>query len=818
MEVNELQKHYVEFWQEVRLGAQSTGELQATAFFEMYASLAADNGDCGDLACTHARREGTNGYQIDGYALDVDHGELVIAISDFHDSTELQSINRSALAVLFRKGERFFESALQPNFIAQLEETSVDFQVAYYIAASASEIRRVRFIVFSNARLATRRRQVDAKSTGGRMLNYSVLDFSRYVDIVESKTGSEPIDIDVSELNGEAVPCIRAYSGGDDYESYLVALPGTLLAEIYGRYGARLLEQNVRTFLQARTKVNRGIINTISERPAMFFAYNNGLTATASGVRTTPMRDGGLGLQEVSNLQIVNGGQTTASILYSRDRNNSDLSSVYVQMKLTVVKPEMIEEVVPKISRFANTQNRISEADFFASHPFHLEMEKISRKLTAPPKDGELHGSRWFYERARGQYKDEQAYMKVGERSRFQLQYPKSQVLVKTDVSKYALTFECKPYLVSLGAQKAFLSFADKISSRWEKDAKQFGEGYFKDVISKAILFRWTDRMVGSSEWYRRERGYKAQIVTYTVAWVVSKVRDELNAEIDLRRIWSRQSVPRPLATALSEAAPHVATAMKETPESVRNVSEYAKRQACWASVLDRVGLALQTGLRGCVIWLPTRPKPGCRSFTRPVQDIARMLGQSDLANPTGAFIDLDEEARLCALWCSLLGEGPLPGRRHATVVLCAERLRSQGWADYQRLRRDGPLYKAIQTALGAAGSDGWFDVPGPGLVRAFAGAEAATPSPANFVLDEGDWRDCVLRAMSRQPDPRVPRRRASRAAFDVAREYYGIQLENYVRSVEEPIDAAIDSMIDAGYLAATADRHLLLITDYRDP
>ena len=602
MQIDELQKHYTEFWQEVRLEAQSTGELQATAFFETYASLAAENGDCGDLACSHARREGPNGYQIDGYALDVDHGELALAISDFRDSKELQSINLSALAILFRKGERFFESALRPSFVSQLEETSDDFQVAHYVAANASQIRRVRFIVFSNARLATRSRQVDAKSTGGRILSYSVLDFSRYVDIVESKTGSEPIDIDISELNGEAVPCIRAYSGGDDYESYLVALPGTLLAEIYGRYGARLLEQNVRTFLQARTKVNRGIINTIRERPAMFFAYNNGLTATAAGIRTAPMRDGGLGLQEVSNLQIVNGGQTTASILYSRDRNNSDLSSVYVQMKLTVVNPEMVEDVVPKISRFANTQNRISESDFFASHPFHLEMEKISRRLTAPPKDGELHGSGWFYERARGQYRDEHAYMKDGERRRFQLQYPKSQVLVKTDVSKYELTFECKPYLVSQGAQKAFLSFADEISSRWEKDARQLGEGYFKDVISKAILFRWTDHMVGSSEWYRRERGYKAQIVTYTVAWVVSRVREKLNSEIDLRQIWTRQSVLGPLATALSEAAPHVATAIKETPESVRNVSEYAKRQACWASVRDRVGLALETSLRSCVI------------------------------------------------------------------------------------------------------------------------------------------------------------------------------------------------------------------------
>ena len=527
---------------------------------------------------------------------------FVLAVSDFRSSDELQSLNLSNLGVLFRRGQRFFENSLKSDFVSQLEETSDDFQVAHLIFANAAFIKRVRFIVFSNARLVARKRQVETKKAGGRIFNFSILDFSRYVDIIESRTGSEPIDIDIGELNGRAIPCIKAFSGGDEYESYLVVLPGTLVAEIYSRYGARLLEQNVRTFLQARTKVNRGILNTISDRPDMFFAYNNGLTATASGIRTAPLPDGGLGLAEVCNLQIVNGGQTTASILYARDRNSSDLSSVYVQMKLSVVKPDMVEDVVPKISRFANTQNRISEADFFASHPFHLDMERISRRLTAPPKEGALHGTRWFYERARGQYRDEQGYMREGERKRFQLQYPKDQLVVKTDVSKYELTFECRPYVVSQGAQKAFLAFADTISDRWEKDAKQLGEGYFKDLISKAIVFRWTDRIIGASGWYRSDRGYKAQIVTYTVAWVVNQVRQELDSEIDLRQIWTRQSVPEALAQALSAAAPLVAAIIKDAPESVRNISEYAKHQGCWRAVQNEVPMALPAETGSCLI------------------------------------------------------------------------------------------------------------------------------------------------------------------------------------------------------------------------
>ena len=598
-----LQNLYTEFWEDVLLDAQVTGELQATAFFEKFAAVAAENGDCSDLERSHARKEGSNGYQIDGFSLDRERGEFILAVSDFRVSTELQRLNLSTLGVLFRRGERFFENSLRSDFVSQLEETSDAFQVAYLIHTSASLIRRVRFIVFSNARLVARKRQIESKKSCNRIFNFSALDFSRYVDIIESRTGSEPIDINIGELNGGAVPYIKAYSGGEEYESYLIALPGTLVAEIYSRYGARLLEQNVRTFLQARTKVNRGIINTINDRPEMFFAYNNGLTATASGVKTESLPNGGLGLSEVTNLQIVNGGQTTASILYARDRANADLSSVYVQMKLSVVKASMIEKVVPKISRYANTQNRISEADFFASHAFHLEMEKISRRLNAPPKDGALNGSRWFYERARGQYKDAQAYMRDGERKRFQLQYPRDQLVIKTDVSKYELTFDCKPFLVSQGAQKAFLAFANQISERWEKDAQQLGEGYFKDLMSKAIVFRWTDRTIGTSAWYRSDRGYKAQIVTYTVAWVVNKIRQDLNAEIDLRQIWVRQSVPETLAQVLANAAPIVAAVIKDAPEQVRNVSEYAKRLDCWKAVKSKVHLTtLPSDIEKCVI------------------------------------------------------------------------------------------------------------------------------------------------------------------------------------------------------------------------
>lgn len=120
--------------------------------------------------------------------------------------------------------------------------------------------------------------------------------------------------------------------------------------------------------------------------------------------------------------------------------------------------------------------------------------------------------------------------------------------------------------------------------------------------MSKAIVFRWTDRMIGSSAWYRNDRGYKAQIVTYTIAWVVNQVHTRLDSEIDLRQIWTRQAVPSVLARTLEEAAPRVAAIIKDAPEWVRNVSEYAKREACWQAVQSNMSMQLPARMGGCLI------------------------------------------------------------------------------------------------------------------------------------------------------------------------------------------------------------------------
>ncbi len=583
---------------DIEIEAAVSGDLKAACFFRIYHELGTDNGDFPDLTYAPVQRDGRGGYQIDGYAVSADREELFLVVSDYRQKGDVETLDAADLNRCFRRAERFFDLSLREEFISQLEETSPAFDAAWAIYSSRGLLSRIRFVLLSNARLSTRRKSVDTREVNGRAFTYNVLDLRRYTDILSSSGGSEPLEIDILEFNGgKPIPCLRAYSGGDGYESYLVVLPGLLLCEIYGRFGPRLLEQNVRSFLQARTKVNRGIISTISDEPEMFFAYNNGLTVTAAGIETCTMKNGETGIRLIRNMQIVNGGQTTASILYANDRRKSDLSGVFVQMKLSVVDSDKVEEIVPRISRFANTQNRISEADFFSGHPFHVEMEKISRRLSAPPKAGALNSSKWFYERARGQYADRRAR---GGR-RFETEFPKDQVITKTDLGKYQMTFDCKPHIVSQGAQKCFLAFADIVGTDWEKRQVSYtNDAYFRDVVSKAIVFRWCDRMIARSDWYRSDRGYKSQTVTYTVAWLANWAWRSRKV-LDLQRIWNDQDAPAGIRDALTLIAPAIAGELRNAPPELRNLGEYAKQQICWERV-SGLDIRMPEEINSCLI------------------------------------------------------------------------------------------------------------------------------------------------------------------------------------------------------------------------
>lgn len=580
----DLAETYRELADEIAIGSVSEGELKGTEFFRIYAQIAAENGDCPDLEYTPVLNESGAGYRVDGYAIDVPDGveeaagDLHLAVCSFYQEDALPTINARDVDLTVSGVERFLKTIASIKNIEAMEESSPAYLLAMQIRQYVSRIARIRLLVFTNAHLKTRRKSFESRVFGEIPIQINVLDLERYERI--SRSGTDPVEVDFKEDFEGAVPCLPASMGNTGFTSYLFAMHAPVLANVFATYGNRLLEQNVRTYLQAKTSVNRGILKTIEELPSMFFAYNNGLTATASSVVTERLSDGTLGITAIKDFQIVNGGQTTASLLYARDGLKRSLDEVYVQVKLSVVGVEKLGEVVPKISEYANTQNKVSLADLASNSPVQIRIERLSKEISTPQRAGELHVSRWFYERARGQYKNLFAYKTTSARNRLETEYPKSQLIEKTDLAKYVLAFDGRPHHVCEGEQKCFQRFVTSVLSAYG-DGVELNEFWFKSSVAKAIVFRALDKEIVRSEWYKSAKGLKAQTVAYTLAATAHSFRVSMK-QMDLMRIWRDQAVPSALMEWMLDWAQRIHKILNAPPGAVKNPTEFAKKEFCW--------------------------------------------------------------------------------------------------------------------------------------------------------------------------------------------------------------------------------------------
>lgn len=405
-------------------------------------------------------------------------------------------------------------------------------------------------------------------------LQREVWDLDRLLKVCGADGGDSPA-IDFVADFGLSLPCIVTPETSDGLRVFMTWIGGDVLAQIYNMYRSRILERNVRSFLQFAGKVNKGIRETVLDRPARFLSYNNGLSATASLI---DLEEVGLGLariRSVKDFQIVNGGQTTASIASCARRDLADVSGVAVALKLTVVPLDRLNELVPLISKFANTQNRIQEADFSANHPWHIELERLSRSTWTKPTSETPRGTRWFYERSRGQYADELSMQGTpAGRRRFKVENPTSQKSTKTDIAKYVLSWDQQPAIVSRGAQKTFAEFMKRIQreSRPLPDAKEF-----ERICCLAMLFRHAERMYGEMGY----QGYRAQVVTYSIA----RLSKALDHRIPFDEMWKTQIVSDGLRTSLARVIVGVRDVITQPPGN-RNITEWCKRDECWGAIL----------------------------------------------------------------------------------------------------------------------------------------------------------------------------------------------------------------------------------------
>jgi hypothetical protein len=598
--MSELEEYHQSLMADIRREADASGILMVEAFFDRMTERLTEAGEL--EVADRAYFENTDGGQkirIDGYAGDPRdcEGILGLIVCDFVDSDVVRTFAKADVPPILHPLIRFLKKARSKEFRDSLNEVSPAFQVSDLIITTWSQVTKVKLILVSNRQYTSRDDAVKLAEVGDVPVTWSVWDLARFERFDRSGQAREDMVIDFAQDFGGALPALKASEAGAALESYLMIVPGMQLAAIYDRWGARLLEANVRSFLQARAKTNKGIQKTIRDEPELFFPYNNGLSATADAVTCVQTAEG-LTIAAISNLQIVNGAQTTGTIHSGLKSAKEQLPKVFVQMKLTVVPAERSEGIVPKISEFANTQNKVNAADFFSNHPFHVRMEQFSRNVIFTAREGERHDSKWFYERSRGQFINARGRLTLAQQKKFDLEFPKTQLFSKTDLAKYEFSATGHPHVVSRGAQKNFAEFAKDIGEAWAKSDAKYDELWYRRLIAKAVIFRRLETEVPKQPWY--EGGYRANIVTYAMAKVFHDATDEKQV-LDLDAVWRRQSVTDALSDALILAAAEAHEVITHPPHGVRNMSEWAKQQACWNGLKSRK-LDYDDDFDGCLV------------------------------------------------------------------------------------------------------------------------------------------------------------------------------------------------------------------------
>lgn len=580
--------------------------------------------------------------RVDGYAFDETDSSLILLISDFQDSYSPENLNLSRVDELYWRLYYFLDEACNGSLDDYFDDSDDILKIGRLIrkrinASTDDEDRilKIRFFILTNKELGTnlleanlletntRRskgrsgktrttKKIKKQDFNGKPLEINLWHLERFYEM-ESSNSSEPVVIDIArdfpDLNFRGIPCIKGNVGeGLGYDAYIAIIPGKLLASIYIEHGSKVLEGNVRAFLGTggSKSVNSGIRRTINTDPTRFFTYNNGIAVTAADVDTATV-DGELMITRIVDMQIINGGQTTASLAEAvLKKTNVSLDGIYVPMKLTVIEDRETEnedgvrfydEMVQAIARYANSQNKVTAADLFSNEPFHIWMERMSKKHLAPPRRYTIPTG-WYYERSRKRYQQEQLKLRGDEARRFQAKFPKKQIVNKEQLAMYyTAVFYCKPHIVSKGKNWTMKEFGAAISDEFKLHKEIFNEFYFERCICATIIYRTIDEYLEKNKdsaknptgfWYKTG-GYKLNIVPYTIAKILSSIPDGYT--LNWKDIWDKQQVSPAFMREIERVTRLTNDFICDSHGVI--VTEYCKRQSTWEEYRDSVSYRL---------------------------------------------------------------------------------------------------------------------------------------------------------------------------------------------------------------------------------
>ncbi len=559
-------------------GAYLRGE---EAFTDIVMQHMAEVGMTNDPQVLHIERKlGNANLKLNGYAVSDEADRLDLFVTLYEGHQTVQAVTDAEVTRAAEQCLKFLNGAAGGKLLQAIDPSDDAYEFSQTVKDCYDGLDQICVYILSDRQAKTR--NYKPRDVAGKSVRLEVMDIERLFRHWSEGKPRDELVVNFDEVCGSPLPCVYVPGENDDYDYALTAIPGSTLRLLYEKFGARLLEANVRSFLSQTGKVNQGIRDTLRDEPERFMAYNNGIVLIADGAGLSRTPDGSAGISWLKGMQIVNGGQTTASIYFTKRKHpDVDLSRVRVPAKVIVLHqhdPEAEERLISDISRYANSQNVVKISDLSANKPFHVELEKLALSTYCPDGVG-----RWFYERAAGSYNVLLAREGTTPARLRQLKeaIPPARKVIKTDLAKCVQAWAGKPQLVSLGSQKNFQRFMAEMT---DGEVELPDVAAYKRLIAQVILFKAVKKIVQTGGY----QSYQANITAYTVA-SVSRLAGE---SLSLEAVWMRQNHSSPtwglspqLSAWIADVATNVDRILRQSA-GARMVSEWAKKDECWEAVM----------------------------------------------------------------------------------------------------------------------------------------------------------------------------------------------------------------------------------------
>lgn len=520
---------------------------------------------------------------IDAGYCDATMNTLNLLIVDYNDC-DCMSINNEFITNESNMMLNFVENTFR-GYFKKYDQSTPEAQLAIEFLRKRKEIFNIHLFIATTNAISSRVKEFREKDFTHAEYSYKVImDVIDMPSIFNASLANNPItvvDINTEDYNLEGIPFIKAEVGADNYEAYLAIVPGKFLADIYLDKTTKLLTSNVRMFLNLKGNVNKGIRKTILNERSNFFAYNNGISTTADSVEIKEI-NGKSYITSLKNFQIINGGQTTATLASTLVKDKADLTNVFVQMKLTILR-DSNADFVAMISKFANSQNAVKTSDLASRSKYYIRMEEKSRNIYTP-LCGKPYQTRWYFERAKGQY-DQEKFSKKD--NKFELINPKAQKFDKAALSKYLNAADLYPWEVAWGGEVSISSLLGRVEKDFEKNNEKYNDSYFKECIAKAILFKKIDFIVSHCDLYIERRAYKNAIVPHTMAKLIYECSKNKKL-FNYKMIWDLQEVPDFIVLEIERIIPLVFDVIYTPNSEYPNIAEYCKREASWKALMAK--------------------------------------------------------------------------------------------------------------------------------------------------------------------------------------------------------------------------------------